>query len=197
MNGIGFTVLIGILVILALLLCAAVVYPWSFYNQAVTLDTQVDEAWANIQVELQRRMDLVPNLVATVEQAGVHEQEIFDTLAEARARLAGAIQSDAPTDEQATAANEFESALSRLLLLAEDNPELRAFQSFLDLQAQLATIEQNVAAARILYNDRVQEYNRAISLFPGNILAGVFGFQAHVYFQAAPGAEEVPPLEFE
>lgn len=197
MNGLGCLTLVGLVVILLVLIFAAVVYPISFYNQVITLDTQVQESWANVQVELQRRMDLVPNLVATVQEAGFHEQEIFDRLAQARERLAGAIDQQAPIQEQAEAANEFEAALSRLLLLAEDNPELRAFQSFLDLQQQLQSIEDRVAASRIAYNDRVREYNRTIAMFPGNILAGIYGFSPHVFFAAEPGAEEAPTVEFE
>lgn len=197
MDKLGCVVGVGVLVLLAIVLCAAVVFPWSFYNQVVSLDTQVDNAWANVQVELQRRMDLVPNLVAVVEEAGVHEEEIFNTLAEARTKLAGAIDRDAPTDEQAMAANEFETALSRLLALAEDNPELQAYQSFLQLQQQLQEIENEVRGSRREYNDRVREYNRTIRLFPGNLLAKPFGFESHVFFEAAPGAEEAPQVEFE
>ncbi len=197
MDRLGCVVGVGILVILAIILCALVVFPWSFYNQVVSLDTQVDNAWANVQVELQRRMDLVPNLVAVVQEAGVHEEEVFNTLAQARTKLAGAIDRGAPTDEQAIAANEFEAALSRLLALAEDNPELQAYQSFLQLQSQLQSVEDNVALARRSYNNGVRDYNRTIRLFPGNILAGIFGFQPHVFFEAAPGAEEAPEVEFE
>jgi len=132
-----------------------------------------------------------------VEEAGVHEEEVFRTLAEARTKLAGAIDRDAPTDEQATAANEFETALSRLLALAEDNPELQAYQSFLELQQQLQEIENDVRGSRRAYNDRVREYNRTIRLFPGNLLARARGFEPHIFFQAAPGAEEAPEVEFE
>lgn len=196
MDRLGCVVGVGVLILLAIALCAAVVFPWSFYNQVITLDTQVETAWADVQVELQRRMDLVPNLVAVVKEAGVHEEEVFNTLADARGKLAGAIDQDAPTDQQAMAANEFETALSRLLALAEDNPELQAYQSFLQLQQQLQEIENQVRGSRRAYNDRVGEHNRTIRFFPGNLLARAFGFESHVFFQATPGAEEAPQVEF-
>lgn len=196
MDKLGCVVGVGILVLLAVVLCAAVIFPWAFHNQVINLDTQVDNAWANVQVELQRRMDLVPNLVAVVEEAGIHEEEVFNTLAEARTKLGQAIETGAPTDEQAAAATEFEQALGRLLALAEDNPELQAYQSYLQLQSQLQAIEEEVRLSRRAYNDRVREYNATIRRFPGNILAQFFKFEPHVFFEAAPGSEEAPEVEF-
>jgi LemA protein len=162
------------------------------YNQLVTLNESVDNGWAQVENVLQRRADLIPNLVETVKGYAAHEREVFENVAEARSRLAGAA-----TPAEAAAANAgLTSALGRLLAIAEAYPELKANQNFQQLQDELAGTENRIATERMRYNDVVRQFNTQIKRFPNNFLSGLFGFAEREYFEAAEGAEQVPRVDF-
>jgi LemA protein len=166
------------------------------YNQIQTLDEQVNKAQGNIQTQLQRRADLIPNLVETVKGVTKQEDTVFISIANARARLNGAVQSgNVPEMAQANAA--LSGGLSRLLAIAEAYPTLQSSQNFRDLQSQLEGTENRVSVARTDYNDAVNQYNAFIRRFPYNLTAKIFGMsKPSEYFEAEPGSTEVPKVKF-
>ena len=183
---------IGIAVIGGVVLLLGVVAVGQ-YNGLVQSREQVDAAWAQVENVLQRRADLIPNLVETVRGFAAQEREVFTEVADARSRLLGA-----RGPEQAAEANQgLDSALGRLLLISERYPELRSNQNFIRLQDELAGTENRIAVERMRYNETVRRYNTSIRTFPKNVFAGAFGFETREYFEAAEGAEEVPRVEFE
>lgn len=180
---------VGIIVLILLLLGGTVV---SRYNQLVLLETNVDASWAQVENQLQRRADLVPNLVNTVKGYASHEQTIFTELADARSRLLGA----GSPQEQINANQGLDSALGRLLAISENYPELKADTSFLRLQDELAGTENRIAVERMRYNEAVQAWNQSIRQFPMVLVANSFGMQQKPFFQASPEAREVPQVDF-
>jgi LemA protein len=163
----------------------------SSYNGFVTKETRVDQASADLEVQLQRRFDLIPNLVASVEGAMTQEREIFSDLAEARADYAGA----ASGSTKLAAAADVESALARLLVVVENYPDLTSLQNVRDLQVQLEGTENRVAQARRDYNEATTDYNRSVRRFPGSLTAGVFGFEQRELFVAVEGSDEAPTVD--
>ncbi len=162
------------------------------YNSLVNRSADVDSAWAQIENVLQRRADLIPNLVETVKGYASHEKEVISSVAEARAKLAGA-----RGPEQAAAADsQLNSALSRLLVVVENYPQLKANENFTRLQDELAGSENRIATERRRYNEVVRDFNASVKRFPSNLFAGMFGFGAREYFEAAEGAEKVPQVKF-
>ncbi|MEW6546161.1 MAG: LemA family protein [Bacillota bacterium] len=185
----------AILVVVALLLLVILLGGGTLaatYNRLVSASEQVNEQWAQIESQLQRRYDLIPNLVETVRGYVAHEQEVFTAVAEARAKLAGA----ATTSARVEAANQLESALARLLVIVERYPELRANEQFNRLMDELAGTENRINVARMRYNEAVKQYNRMIRSFPTVLLAGMLGFGERPYFQAQEGAETAPRVDF-
>ncbi|MET3576719.1 LemA family protein [Bhargavaea ullalensis] len=178
-------IIIGILVILAIMLVPK-------YNTFVGLEEDVDQSYSQIENQLQRRVDLIPNLVETVKGFAKHEEKVLGDIADARSRLAGA---NTP-EEQATANDELSGALSRLLVVVENYPELKADANFRQLMDELAGTENRISVARMDYNDTVSQYNRNVRRFPGSLVAGIFGFDEKEYFKAAAGAQEVPKVDF-
>ena len=192
---------IGVIVLVGVILAVSVS---GTFNRLVTLQQSTDAAWAQVQNVYQRRADLVPNLVNTVQGAAKFERQTLTDITEARASV-GRVQlppGGAPTDPQAFA--EFEraqgqlgSALSRLLVVAEQYPDLKATAGFRDLQAQLEGTENRIAVERGRFNEAVQAYNTAIKRFPAVLLAGVFGHAARPYFTSTAGADTPPKVEFD
>lgn len=162
------------------------------YNNLVKMNETVNGQWAQVNVQLQRRADLIPNLVNTVKGYAAHEQEILNNLANARASLVGA-----KTPGEAAAANdELSSTLSRLLVIVENYPNLKADANFRQLMDELAGTENRIAISRKDYNDSVQTFNTRIKTFPTSIWAGMLGFGAREYFQADESAQTVPQVNF-
>ncbi|MBE6061702.1 MAG: LemA family protein [Clostridium sulfidigenes] len=162
------------------------------YNNLVTLKQGVSAAESNIDTQLQRRSDLIPNLVNTVKGYATQEKEIFTEIADARAKLAGATN----ISDQAAADTELSNALSRLLVVVENYPDLKSNQNFLDLSVQLEGTENRITIARQDYNNVVTNYNTKILRFPTNIIASLFGFDEKPYYKASAGATEVPSVDF-
>ena len=162
------------------------------YNSMVTMKESIDAAWAQVENQLQRRNDLIPNLVEVTKGYAKHEQEIFTRVAEARSKLIGAGSRDAQID----AANEVSSALSRLLALSERYPDLKANEQFARLSDELAGTENRIATERRRYNQAVQDYNTYIKRFPAVLTARVLGFRPEKYFEAPKEAQQVPKVQF-
>jgi len=165
------------------------------YNQIQRYDENAQQAKQQISVQLQRRADLVPNLVNTVKGYAQHEDAVFTQVAQARAGLAGAVQTGDP-QQMATANAQLTGALGRLIAIAEAYPQLKADQSFLRLQDELAGTENRIATSRNDYNQAVQAYNTYIRTFPQAITAKVTGAKPRTYYEAAPGAETAPTVDF-
>lgn len=178
--------------IIVIILAFVVLNGVSSYNRLVALDESVTGQWAQVENQLQRRYELIPNLVETVKGYAAHETEVFTAIADARSRLAGA----ASADEQVAAANEFEGAISRLLVIVENYPDLKADRQFTQLMDELAGTENRIAVERQRFNDHVREYNVTIKRLPTVIVARVMGFTGREYFEATPGAETAPTVDF-
>ena len=181
----------GILgVIVAIVIMAAMFF--SSYNGLVSMNENVTGKWSQVENQLQRRNDLIPKLVNTVKGYAAHETEAFKAVSDARAKLGGA-----KTVAETTAANnEMNSALSRLLVVAENYPDLKANTNFQQLQDELAGTENRIAVTRKDYNDAVQSYNAKIKSLPTSLYAGAFGFTAKDYFKADAAAQKVPQVKF-
>lgn len=184
----GAVVLI-VIAVLIVILAASVI---GRYNQLVELEETVDARWAQVENQLQRRADLIPNLVNTVRGYASHEEQIFADVADARSRLLGATTPEA----QMQANSGLDSALGRLLAISEAYPELKADTSFIRLQDELAGTENRIATERMRFNESVQSWNTTIRRFPMNILASLFGRETKAFFEVAPGAQQVPQVEF-
>jgi LemA protein len=169
-------IVLGIVVVLAL---AAI---W-IYNRLVTLRTRVDNGWSQIDVQLRRRADLIPNLVETVKGYAAHERELFERVTEARTRSLGATG----VADQADAENQVSAGLRKLLAVVENYPDLKANQNFLALQEELIGTESKIAYARQFYNDQVMRLNTLIQSFPSSIVARLFGFQERPFFEIEEG----------
>src|SRR5450759_1156327 len=194
---------VGVLVVIAFFVVVAALGLMGSYNRLVKLQQSVDQSWAQVQNVYQRRADLIPNLVNTVAGAANFEKSTLIAVTNARASV-GRVQLDpnkAPTDaaqlEQFQAAQgQLSNALSRLLVVVERYPEIKANQSFLGLQAQLEGTENRISVERGNFNTAVQSYNTAVRSFPMNLIAGMFGFSPRPFFAAQPGAEKAPAVNF-
>ena len=193
-KNLGWIIPVGILVLVVL---------WAIggYNGMVKMDEQVQNSWANVETQYQRRADLIPNLVSTVKGYAKHEQQTLEEVVKARSE-ATQLKVDAEnlTPEKLAAFQKAQSgvssALGRLLAVAENYPDLKANQNFLELQSQLEGSENRITVARKDFNDTAKSYNQAIRQFPKNILAGLFGFEKKSYFEAEAGSEKAPKVEF-
>lgn len=167
------------LIIIAVVAVLIIGFLWATYNGLVTLRNRVDEAWSDITVQLKRRLDLIPNLIETVKGYATHEKSVFEEVTKARANALNA-QGVKGTAE---AENMFEGALKSLFAVAENYPDLKANQNFLDLQQQLVDTEDKIQASRRFYNGGVRDLNTKIELFPNNLVAGPFGFKKREFFE--------------
>ena len=178
--------------VLALLAIVALTAPGCSYNRFVAQEETIKTQWAQVENQLQRRNDLIPNLVETTKGIAQQERDVFGQIAESRAKLSGA-----QTPEQTIqAANEQSAALARLLVIVENYPQLRSSETFNRLMDELSGTENRIAVERMRYNERVQEYNTLRRQFPSNITASLFGFREYPVFNAPPEAERVPRVDF-
>jgi LemA protein len=199
--ALGFGGIVGLLLLLAIVL---LIGGCNSYNKLVSLSQGTDRGWADVQNVYQRRLDLIPNLVSTVQGAANFEKSTITEVTQARASV-GQVKldaSNAPRDAEQLkqfeqAQGTLSSALSRLLVVAERYPELRATQAFRDLQAQLEGTENRIAVERRNFNEAVQKYNTAVKSFPNVLYAGAMGFQPKPFFQATAGAETAPKVQFD
>jgi LemA protein len=162
------------------------------YNKFVGQEEAIKAQWAQVENQLQRRNDLIPNLVETTKGIAQQEKDVFGQIADSRAKMAGATT----PAQQIQAANEQSSALARLLVVVENYPQLRSSESFNRLMDELSGTENRIAVERMRYNERVQEYNTSRRQFPSNITASLFGFKEYPLFNAPPAAEQVPKVNF-
>ena len=183
-------VIFGILLIIAFSIAGFVK---NTYNAMVTMDENINGAWAQVENVLQRRYDLIPNLVETVKGYAAHESEVLIQITEARSRVGGA---GVPA-ERMQAEGELSSALSRLMMVVENYPQLKANENFIRLQDELAGTENRIAVERGRYNDTVKIYNAYIRRFPASALAGMFNFERHEFFEAPEAAQTVPQVKFD
>jgi LemA protein len=173
---------VGVLVLVA---CALI------YNRLVRLRNRVDNAWSQVDVQLRRRYDLIPNIVATVKAYAAHESETFGTVVAAR----DGARSAATIGERGRAETVLTGAIGNLLAVAEAYPELRSVESFTDLQEQLAKTEDKISVSRHIYNDTTLNYNDAITTIPSNLIAGLAGFSKRDYFQAEESSRQAPEVQ--
>lgn len=178
----------------ALVILVVVVAVWLVlvYNGLVRLKNRVDEAWSDIDVQLKRRYDLIPNLISTVKGYAKHEKDLFERVTEARA---AAINAGTP-GEQEKAENMLTGALKSVFAVAENYPELKANQNFLELQRELSDTENKIQASRRFYNGNVRDFNTKIEVFPTNLIAKQLGFSKREFFEAEEGAKENVKVEF-
>ncbi|MDD4793932.1 MAG: LemA family protein [Dehalococcoidales bacterium] len=185
---IGVWIALGVIVVLILAIVA-------LYNGLVRLRNEVKNAWAQIDVQLKRRYDLIPNLVETVKGYAKHERETFEAVT--NARTIAQKMSDAGAQARSKAEGELSSALMRLLAVAEAYPDLKANQNFLALQEELTSTENKISFARQFYNDAVLRYNNQTQMFPSSIIAGMFGFQGSEFFEVTESVQrEAPKVSF-
>ena len=193
-KNLGWIIPVGILVLVVL---------WAIggYNGMVKMDEQVQNKWANVETQYQRRADLVPNLVATVKGYAAHEKETLEGVVSARAKATQMTVDPTKLDEASLkkfqeAQGELGNAIGRLLMITENYPELKANENFLQLQAQLEGTENRITVERQKFNETAKAYNTEVRKFPANIIAGMFGFERKPYFEAKEGADEAPKVEF-
>jgi LemA protein len=178
--------------IFIIILVIAVIWVIAMYNGLIRLRNRVDEAWSDIDVQLKRRHDLIPNLISTVKGYAAHEKELFEKVTEARTRAIGA----GTAKDKAEAENALSGTLKTLFAVAENYPDLKANQNFLELQKELTDTEDKIQAARRFYNANVLDFNTKVQVFPTNIMAGMLNFTKRDFFQAAEEERENVKVEF-
>ncbi len=176
---------------LAIVLLVAVWYIGT-YNSLIRLNEEVSNKWSQVETQYQRRVDLIPNLVSTVKGAGSFESSTLEEIT----RLRSQWQSSGSVEQKVSTANQIESALSKLLVVAENYPQLKATQNYLSLQDELANTENKVAVERGRYNEAVRNFNARIKTFPSNIVAGKLGYSDREYFKSKEGAQNAPEVKF-
>jgi LemA protein len=181
------------LIVIGVIFFLPVVYVVLTYNTFVAILNHIRDAWGNIDTELKRRYDLIPNLVATVKGYAAHEKEIFERVSQLRSQC---LASRGSVQQQATDEIQLVGALQQLLGVVENYPQLKADQNFLKLQKELVNTEDRIQAARRFFNGNVRDYRNKCETFPSSIIAGAFGFQPEDYFSVSPSVREVPDVDF-
>lgn len=181
----GILIIVGVLVLIAL-------YVGMSYNGLVTANEKADAQWATVETQYQRRFDLIPNLVNSVKGILTQEQTVFQNIADARTKYAGATTPDA----KAEAASEVETSLGRLLVIVENYPDLKSSANMQDLMSQLEGSENRISVERTRFNEVIRDYNLSIKRVPKSIVASIFGFEERAYFESAEGTEVAPAVEF-
>ena len=198
----GLAIGLGCLAVIIIVILILASSAWGTYNTMVTLQQSVDSSWAQVENVYQRRADLIPNLVATVKGYAAHEKEVFEAVTASRSQVGSIkvtpemLNNPAELQKFQQAQAGLTGALSRLLAVAENYPDLKANQNFLELQSQLEGTENRIAVERKRFNEAAQSYNTKIMQFPENVFARIFNFQKKAYFQAAPGSNEAPAVDF-
>ncbi len=182
-----------VLIILLVVVLLPVVWAVVQYNWLVSLRNYISESWSNVDTELKRRYDLIPNLVATVKGYATHEREVLERVTQLRERC---VANNGSPAEQARDEVQLVEALKQLLVVVENYPQLKADQQFLKLQQELITTENRIQAARRFYNGNVRDYRNRCETFPSNLVAQMFGFQPQEFFSVPPSVKEVPDVEF-
>ena len=182
-----------LLILVVIVFLLPVIYIVLTYNTLVALRNHIRDAWGNIDTELKRRYDLIPNLVATVKGYAAHEKEIFERVTQLRAQC---LASQGAPHEQAADENKLVEALQGLLAVVENYPQLKADQHFLKLQRELVNTEDRIQAARRFFNGNVRDYRNKCEAFPSRIIANTFGFEPRDYFRVRPSVREVPDMDF-
>jgi LemA protein len=188
-----FLIVVGVLIaVVVLVVIGVVAWAISVNNRLVTLQEGVHSAWGQVETVLQRRFDLIPNLVSTVKGYAKHEKDVLEEVTKLRSQWGAA----KTTDDKVKAAGQLEAGLSRLLLVAENYPDLKASQGFRDLQYELSGTENRISVERQRYNDVVRTYNTAIRQFPASFIAGMRGFSNAAYFESDKEAKKAPKVDF-
>lgn len=182
-----------LLIFVGVIVLLPIVYVVLTYNTLVALRNHIRDAWSNIDTELKRRYELIPNLVATVKGYAAHEKEIFERVTELRARC---MASQGTVQEQVAHEGQLVEALKRLLVVVENYPQLKADKHFLELQRELVNTEDRIQAARRFFNGNVRDYRNKCESFPSSVIAGMFGFELQDYFNVSPSVREVPDMDF-
>ena len=182
-----------LLIIIGIFTVLPLVYFILTYNTLVALRNHIADAWGNIDTELKRRYDLIPNLVATVKGYAAHEREVFERVTELRAQC---IANKGAVNEQAITENQLVSALQKLLAVVENYPKLKADKNFLELQRELVNTEDRIQAARRFFNGNVRDYRNKCETFPSSIIASMFGFEKKDFFNVDSSVREAPKAEF-
>lgn len=185
--------MLGFLIVVVAVFLLPILYVVLTYNTLVVLRNHIRDAWSNIDTELKRRYDLIPNLVATVKGYAAHEKEIFERVTELRSKCMAA---QGAAGAQAAEENMLVAALQKLLVVVENYPKLKADKNFLELQRELVETEDRIQAARRFFNGNVRDYRNKCQAFPSSVIAGMFGFESQDYFNVPPSVRDVPDADF-
>jgi len=202
MKSKGCMIAAAVLIVVAVIVGIIFLWGLGIYNNLVAQDETVRKGWSDVEAQYQRRMDLIPNLVSTVKGYATQEQTVFIGVAEARSKVSqmtvtkGVLEDPQAFQKFQQAQDQLSGALSRLLVVAEQYPQLKSNENFMDLQKQLEGTENRITVARTRYNEVVQTYNTTIRRFPASLVAGFTGFKEKAYFQAKAGADEAPKVQF-
>lgn len=183
----------GLLIFVGIIFLLPIVYIILTFNSLVALRNHIRDAWSNIDTELKRRYDLIPNLVAAVKGYAAHEKHVFERVTELRAQC---LANQGTPKEQAVNENQLVDALKKLLAVVENYPRLKADKNFLELQKELVNTEDRIQASRRFFNGNVRDYRNKCETFPSSIIAGMFGFKPQDYFSVGPSVREVPDVDF-
>jgi LemA protein len=183
----------AMLIVLGIVVLVPLIFVIGTYNTLVALRNHIQDAWSNIDTELKRRYDLIPNLVSTVKGYAAHEKEVFERVTQLRAQC---MASQGRPEQQAADENQLVAALQQMMGVVENYPQLKADQHFLKLQQELVNTEDRIQAARRFFNGNVRDYRNKCQMFPSSVIAGMFGFEPQDYFNVAPSVREVPDAQF-